>query len=486
MRNGIKLAISILLLISNGIDGGCNNFESNPNVVIIFMDDMGYGDLESYGGTQYHTPFTNKMASEGMRFTHFYAAQAVCSASRAALLTGCYPNRVGISGALMPRSPIAINPEEETLAELLKEQGYYTGMIGKWHLGSKVPHLPLQHGFDEYFGLPYSNDMWTVDYDGNKITDPSHRKFKNPLLPLIEGNERIKTIESLEDQAKLTTLYTERACRFIEENQEKPFFLYLAHTMPHVPIGASKKFEGKSEDGLYGDVMMELDWSVGEVLRTLDELNLSENTMVILTSDNGPWLSYGNHSGNTGGLREGKGTSWEGGVRVPFIARWKGKIPEGTISNNMAVTIDLLPTIANLCGTDLPSKKIDGIDISTLLMGDKDANPRDHFVYYYKKNSLEAIRKGAWKLAFPHEYRTYKWNIPGYDGLPGPQPNDTTGLALYNLRLDPGENLDVKDKFPEVVNELKELADRYRQELGDELTGAQGTGVRPAAQVIWH
>ncbi len=459
------------------------NKKQQPNIVIIFMDDMGYGDLESYGGIQYATPHANKLAVEGMRFTNFYAAQAVCSASRAGILTGCYPNRIGLYGALGPRSKIALRPEEETLAEVLKKRGYHTGMAGKWHLGDKEPYLPLQQGFDEYLGLPYSNDMWPVDYDGKPVTDSTHRKFKYPPLPLIEGNKRIREIKTLDDQAGLTSLYTERACRFIRKNKAHPFFLYLAHSMPHVPIAASEKFRGKSKDGLFGDVMMELDWSVGEVLRTLDELNLSENTLLILTSDNGPWLSFGNHAGNTGGLREGKGTSFEGGQREPCIMRWKGTIPAGTVCHKLASTIDLLPTIAALCGAALPERKIDGVDISALMMNEKDANPRDHFVYYYQKNSLEAVRKGPWKLVFPHMHRTYKKNLPGYDGWPGAQPNVATPLALYNLRMDPGETLDVQDKFPEVMEELKILADRYRKELGDDLTDQKGLEIRPAATV---
>ncbi len=458
--------------------------QNQPNVIIIFMDDMGYGDLESYGGgMNYATPHTNKMAAEGMRFTNFYAAQAVCSASRAALLTGCYPNRVGIHGALGPSSSIALHPEEVTIAEVLKSEGYHTGAVGKWHLGDKEPYLPLQQGFDEYLGLPYSNDMWSINYDGKPTTDPNHHKYKYPPLPLIEGNVKIKEIKTLDDQAGLTALYTERACRFIRENKENRFFLYLAHAMPHVPLAASAKFRGKSKDGLFGDVMMELDWSVGEVLRTLDELNLSENTLVILTSDNGPWRNYGNHAGSTGGLREGKGTSFEGGQRVPCIMRWKGKIPPSTVCHKLSATIDLLPSIADICHAALPSRKIDGVNITSLMMNQKDAEPRDHFVYYYQKNSLEAVRKGPWKLVFPHVHRTYLKNLPGYDGWPGEQPNDTTQLALYNLRMDPGETLDVQGKFPEVVQELNILADEYRKELGDDLTKQQGAEIRPAAQV---
>lgn len=475
---GFFLALWIPSILSFQIHG-----QEKPNIVIIFMDDMGYGDLESYGGMQYLTPNTNKMAAEGMRFTHFYAAQAVCSASRAALLTGCYPNRVGIYGALAPWSPIALHPEEETIAEILKASGYRTGMVGKWHLGDEEPYLPLQHGFDEYLGLPYSNDMWPVDYDGKPITDKSNNRIRYPTLPLIDGNKAVHEIKSLEDQALLTSRYTTRACDFIRKNKKHPFFLYMAHSMPHVPLAVSGKFRGKSKDGLFGDVMMELDWSVGEVLRTLGEVKLNEKTLVILTSDNGPWRNYGNHAGSTGGLREGKGTSFEGGQREPCIMRWKGKIPAGTVCNELSSTIDLLPTLAAICGASLPANKIDGVDISSLMMQERDAHPRDHFLYYYQKNSLEAVRKGPWKLVFPHSHRTYMKNPPGYDGWPGAQPIDSTGLALYNLRTDPGESLDVQNEFPKVVKELQALADQYREELGDDLTGHEGSQRRPAAKV---
>lgn len=457
-----------------------------PNVVLIFMDDLGFGDFESYGGTGYQTPHTNKMAAEGMRFTHFYVSQPVCSASRAALLTGSYSNRVGISGALMPWSTRALNPTEETIAEVLKKKGYRTGMVGKWHLGDQRAHLPLQQGFDEYYGLPYSNDMWPMGYDGQPA-GPAYKqinpnKLKHPLLPLMEGNERIGYIKNMQDQATLTTNYTNRAVKFIEENRDSPFFLYVAHSMPHVPLAVSDKFKGKSETGLYGDVMMELDWSVGEILNILRKLKLDDNTLVILTSDNGPWLSFGNHGGNAGGLREGKGSAWEGGMRVPCIMQWKNVIPAGTICNKLASTIDLLPTIAKFANAQLPSKKIDGVDISSLLKNESGANPREHFAYY-QGNKLEAIRKGEWKLVFSHSYRSYKKNPPGYDGWPGKQESLTAKYALYNLRSDPGETVDVQEKFPTVVGELNELADQYRITLGDDLRHMEGTERRAHAQV---
>jgi len=455
-----------------------------PNVIIILMDDLGYGDLECYGGFPYHTPYLNRLAEEGMRFTNFYVAQAVCSASRAALLTGCYPNRLGIHNALMPWSKIALNPDEETIAEVLKKKGYRTGMVGKWHLGQKQPYLPLQQGFDEYLGLPYSNDMWPVNYDGKPITDTSDYKSKYPPLPLYDGNKVVRTINTLDDQAELTTLYTERACRFIKANKDHPFFLYLAHSMPHVPIAASARFKGKSGAGLFGDVMEEIDWSVGQIMQTLADQGLAENTLLIFTSDNGPWLTFGNHAGNSGGFREGKGTAWEGGLRVPCIMRWPGKIPSGAICNNIVSAVDLMPTVAKVCKAEGPSKKIDGVDIWPLLTQQPDANPRDELVYYYDTNSLKAVRKGQWKLVFPCISQTYKRpSAIGADGWPGKYASDTVRLALYDLRTDPGEALDVKDKHPDLVAQLTAIAEKYRSELGDDLTGRKGSGVRPAAKV---
>lgn len=454
-----------------------------PNVIIIFMDDMGYGDPVCYGGGPYRTPNLDQLAAEGMRFTHFYAAQAVCSASRAGLLTGCYPNRIGIHGALGPRSPFALSNSEETIAELLKAKGYQTAAVGKWHLGSQEPFLPLQHGFDEYFGLPYSNDMWPVHYDGKPITDTSNSRGKYPPLPLIEGNKTLRIIQTLEDQSQLTSLYTQRACKFIREHKKGPFLLYLAHSMPHVPIAVSEKYRGKSGAGLFGDLMEELDASIGEVMRTLKASGLDKNTLVIFTSDNGPWLNYGNHAGSTAGLREGKGTSWEGGQRVPCIMRWSGEIPAGVVSNEVASTIDILPTVAAICGAKLPEKKIDGLDIISLLRREKGAPPRDHFVYYYGVNNLEAIRKGKYKLVFPHKGRTYKNNPPGYDGFPGQQPNIDVPMALYDLSIDPGETLDVQAQFPDVVKDLEALADQYRQALGDDLRNIKGAERREPGKV---
>jgi arylsulfatase len=471
------------MLSSNTLQSQNVSGEKPPNIILILMDDLGYGDLGTYGGFPYHTQNINRLAGQGMRFTHFYVAQAVCTASRAAILTGCYPNRLGIHGAFSPVSPTALNPEEETIAEILKKRGYATGMVGKWHLGQQEPYLPLQQGFDEYLGLPYSNDMWPVHYDGKPITDTNNRRKRHPVLPLIEGNKKIREIRTLEDQATLTKTYTDRAVNFIKKNKNKPFFLYLAHSMPHVPIAASQSFRGKSGAGLFGDVMTEIDWSVGEVMKTLDEQKLTENTIVIFMSDNGPWLTYGNHAGNSGGLREGKGTAWEGGMRVPFIIRWPKKIAAGTVCNKMAASMDLLPTLAHITQSALPVKKIDGVNIVSLFEGDLNANPRDEFVYYYETNNMKAIRKGQYKLVFPATSQTYKKTVMGSDGFPGAFGRDTISLSLYNLRTDPGETVDVKAQHPDVVQQLTEIADGYRSELGDDLTKKTGSGRRAPAKV---
>lgn len=453
------------------------------NIIVVFIDDMGYGDLGCYGATGYKTPNLDKMASQGVRFTNFVSAQAVCSASRAGIMTGCYPNRVGISGALSPDSKIGLNPEEETIAEILKKQDYKSVAIGKWHLGCLKEFLPLQQGFDEYLGLPYSNDMWPVSYDGTPATG-NQRKSNLPPLPLIEGDEKIREIRTLDDQSELTTLYTEKAVRFISENKKNPFFIYLAHSMCHVPLAVSGKFRGKSEQGLFGDVIMEIDWSVGEIMQSLERNGLTDHTLIVFTSDNGPWLNYGNHAGSAGGMREGKGGSFEGGQRVPCIMKWPGHIQKGTICNNLASTIDLLPTFAEITRADLPEKKIDGVSILPLLKGVPDANPRESFLYYYRKNSLEGVRKGTWKLVFAHPGRTYHGFEPGKDGFPGKtNENFNHPEGLYDLRRDPGEQYDVKAFYPDVVAELKKIADAAREDLGDDLTQSPGKNRREAGTV---
>ena len=445
--------------------------QKSPNVIIILLDDMGYGDLSVTGANGYKTPNIDRLCVDGMRFTQYYSAQAVSSASRAGLLTGCYPNRIGFSGALGPSDKIGIADSEETIAEMLKKKGYTCSAVGKWHLGNRPQFLPLHHGFDEYYGLPYSNDMW-----------PFHPQTPSayPPLPMIDGDSVVNPNVTAADQAQLTTQYTERAVRFIDRNKNKPFFLYLAHSMPHVPLFVSDKFKGKSKQGLYGDVMMEIDWSVGEILKALERNGIDKNTLVIFTSDNGPWINYGNHAGSTGGLREGKGASYEGGQRVPCIMRWPVKIPAGTVCNRLATAIDILPTIAHFCDAPLPSLKIDGVDISALMLGDESANPREYFLYYYQKNSLEAVRNDRFKLILPHLGRTYVGFLPGNDGKAGQvNENHQEHFALYDLRRDPGERYDVQSQYPKVVAELMKVVEAARLDLGDDITDEKGTGRRP-------
>jgi arylsulfatase A-like enzyme len=460
-----------------GLGEGCAFFgETPPNIVLVFMDDLGYGDLGVYGAQGYSTPHLDRLAQEGMRFSDFYASQAVCSASRASLLTGCYSERVSILGALGPSSEIGINAEEETLAEILKARGYATGIFGKWHLGHRVEFLPLQHGFDEYLGVPYSNDMWPVEYDGTRLSEGG--KSGQPPLPLVRGNETVEFIEDLQDQDRLTTLYAEGSVAFIEKHRNHPFFLYLAHSMPHVPLGVSDKFRGHSEQGLFGDVLEEIDWSVGELLAALDRNGLAENTLVIFTSDNGPWLNFGNHAGSTGGLREGKGTAFEGGPRVPAIMRWPGRIEAGSEFLGMASTIDILPTLAAISGAALPEAPIDGVSLVPVLEGDQTADPREEFLFYYG-GELRGIREGKWKRVFEHRTRSYVGVEAGMDGLPGPYAFPTVPAALYDLERDVGETTDVSDAYPEVVARLEALAEEARESLGDRLQGRRGSEVRP-------
>lgn len=478
MIQRIIFFLSILLFSSSSFA----QKSKTPNIILIFMDDMGNGDLGVTGALEYQTTAIDKMAREGIRFTNFMSAQAVCTASRAGLLTGCYPNRVGLSGALFPNSKIGINSDEVILPELLKQKGYATAIVGKWHLGDKHEFLPRQHGFDEYFGLPYSNDMWPVDYDGNPATD--WRKDSFPPLFIMEGNEKKIPINTLDDQAQLTRLYTEYAIDFIKRKKDKPFFLYLPHSMTHVPINASASFKGKSKQGLYGDAMMEIDWSVNEILKAVKSNKLDDNTMIIFTSDNGPWLNFGNHAGSTGGLREGKGTSFEGGMRVPCIIRWPGVIKEGLISNSLTSSIDIFPTLADVVNVKLPAQRIDGLSLLPILHGDVTAQPRKEFYYYYRANSLEAVRMDNWKLVLAHPGRTYENFEMGMNGHPGKaDENFPVKQSLYDLRRDPGERYDVQNQFPDIVKSLQTLADKAREDLGDDILKVPGKNRRKPGQI---
>jgi arylsulfatase len=462
-----------------------------PNVVILFTDDQGYGDVGCFGARGIRTPNIDRLAAEGTRFTDFYVGQAVCTASRAALMTGCYPNRVGLFGALNHTSTTGISDHELLLSEVCKGRGYATAVFGKWHLGLQPKFNPLRHGFDQYLGLPYSND--------NSKYHPVVRDM--PPLPLVDGE---KVVAEDPDHAQFTKMFKERAVRFIEQNKEKPFFLYVPHVMPHVPIFASERFKGKSEAGLYGDVIEEIDWSVGEVLAALKRNGLDERTLVIFATDNGPFLSYGSHAGSAGPLREGKLTTFEGGIRVPCIMRWPGKVPAGKECREVAATIDLLPTIAGLIGAKLPAHKIDGKDIRPLMEGRPGAKSPHEAYYYYAGDQLQAVRSGDWKLHFPHPYLTVAGE-PGRDGKPSNfdklKPEsiklsglegiasrhgykvEHTGLALYNLKDDVGEKKNVLADHPEVVRCLEALAEKARADLGDSLTKRKGSGVRPAGKL---
>ena len=468
----ILLALFLLSIIS--CDKPQASKEQPPNVVIIFTDDQGYQDVGVFGSPDIKTPHLDQMAQEGIMLTDFYAAQAVCSASRAGLLTGCYPNRLGISGAFMPNSKKGLNLSETTIAEMLKEINYNTAIFGKWHLGDHPDFMPNKQGFDEYFGIPYSNDMWPHHPQPGPIFN-----FK-PLL--LYENETV--LDTLTDQTLLTTQITERSVDFIMRNKDNPFFLYVAHPQPHVPLFVSDKFKGKSERGLYGDVIMEIDWSVGQILTTLKENGLDENTLIIFTSDNGPWLSYGDHAGSALPLREGKGTALEGGQREPCIIYYPKKIKPGRTISTPMMTIDILPTIAELTGAKLPDQKIDGKNIWDIWTGESTESPHEAYYYYYHVNELHGVRYQNWKMYFPHRYRTLNGRPGGTNGVPVNYDYNTIDkIELYDLSKDIGETTDVADDHPDVVAKIKSLADGMRTELGDALYDQVGEGNRPIGKI---
>jgi arylsulfatase A-like enzyme len=443
-----------------------------PNVVMIYCDDMGYGDLGCFGARGYATPNLDRMAAEGARFTDFYVSSAVCSASRSALMTGCYHERVGIRGALGPKSKVGLAHSETTMAEMFRSAGYATGMAGKWHLGARPSQAPIHHGFDEFLGLPYSGDMW-----------PHHpeRPKDYPNLPLIEGDRPAVADVTADVQKSLTTRFAARAVDFIRRKKDVPFFFYLAPNMPHVPLFVRDENAGKSGAGAYGDVIREIDEAVGSILATLRAEGLDDKTLVVFSSDNGPWLSYGDHGGSAGPLREGKGTSYEGGVRVPFLARWPGRIPAGLVQGQPAATIDLLPTFAAIVGARPPIATIDGLDVRPLLFGEPDArSPHDALFFYYADGQLQAMRSGPWKLLFPHTTRTMEGQAPGRGGVPGKYRELPVGLELYDLGADVGESRNLASERPEVVARLQQSADAMRARLGDRLAGREPAEVRPA------
>ena len=392
-----------------------------PNIVLILCDDLGYGDLGCYG-SKIHTPNLDRMAAEGVRFTNFCSADPVCSPSRAALLTGRYPTRVGVPTVFFPQDTAGLSLQEKTLADLLKARNYKTICIGKWHLGRPAEYLPTRRGFDEYFGIPYSNDM-------------------NPRV-LMHNDEVVEESVKLET---LTARYTERAVKFIHDNRDGPFFLYLPHTYPHIPLGASERFRGKSSEGLYGDVVEELDWSVGQIRQALKQDKLEQNTLVIFTSDNGPW-----YQGSPGKLRGRKNTTYEGGVREPFLAAWPGKISKGRVCNGLASMLDILPTVVRLCGAAPPSSPLDGIDIWPLLTGQKESIDRE-VLLYFDNWDLQCARWMNWKLHIARH------NTAAYAPAPAGGRHSFT-LArpeLYNLASDPDESYDVAAENPQIVEEIQ-------------------------------
>jgi arylsulfatase A len=432
-----------------------------PNVVIFLTDDQGYSDVGCYGAKGFSTPRMDRMASEGMRFMDFYTPAPVCTPTRAGILTGRHPQRLGLDWienerpdgspghVLYSRSLHGLAPDEITIAEVLKERGYATACIGKWHLGDAPEFLPTRQGFDSYLGIPYSNDM----------------------IPSILMRDE-KVIEEPVDQDSLVERYTEEAVKFMEANRERPFFLYLAHAMPHVPLHVSAKFRGKTERGLYGDVIEALDWSLGRVLDAIGELGLDETTLVIFTSDNGPWLTRGEIGGSARPLRGGKGTTYEGGMRVPFIARWPGKAPAERVSGEVLTQLDLFPTIVRFCGAKMPERKIDGKDFSAVLLGKEGAEPVHEAVFFYGDGNLNAVRSGKWKLKLVTSLREETQYIK-YE-----TPETKIPLSLFNLENDPAEQKSVAMDHPEVVEKLRKLAKAQREELGDRRYGVVGTGVR--------
>ncbi len=427
-----------------------------PNIVLINCDDLGYGDLGCYGSPWNNTPAVDRLAGEGMKFTDFYMASPVCSPSRGAMMTGCYPPRIGFDLfdgriVLFPGQGIGLNPEEKTVATLLKERGYATMHIGKWHCGDQPEFLPTSHGFDHYFGLPYSNDMGRQsNLHGGDLWPP---------LPLLDDED---VTEQQPDQALLTQRYTERAVDFIRENSDGPFFLYFAHMHVHLPHYVPERFTRASKNGVYGGAVEYIDWSLSVIMDELEQLGLDDNTMIVFTSDNGSNTRFG---GSNQPLRGRKGQTWEGGQRVPCLVRWPGKVPAGGVCSEVATAMDFLPTFAGLAGANVPDDRIiDGRDIFPLMQGDPDAESPHEAFFYYRKECLDAVRAGRWKLHV-HKIET------------GPI------RELYDLQRDVRESVNVYDEHPEVVARLEKLLAACRADLGDKLTGTVGANRRPIGRV---
>ena len=423
-----------------------------PNIVLIFLDDAGFADFKPFAETRYPTPNVQTLAEEGRTFMNFYVPQAICSASRAALMTGTYPERNGLFNAHPPKDR-GLNPDFMTMGEMLKENGYTTGFFGKWHLGDQEETRPHNRGFDETAGIMYSNDMWA----GHPENPEYWGQF--PMHYWKNGEVVIDSVTA-EHQKDFTTWFTEESVDFINRNSDKPFFLYVPHPQPHVPLFVSDKFAGKSGTGLYGDVMMEIDWSVGEIVRALEENGVRENTIVLFTSDNGPWLSYANHSGQTH-YREGKGTSFDGGIRSPLIVSYPGEIERNTVSHNAFFSIDLMPTFAKLTGSELPDYDIDGKDVWELIRGGEDAESPQEYYAFTNGTEFQGVMSadGKWKLHVPHGYRTSP--VGGRDGIPGLYQQDEIELSLFDMVHDPYEKVNVIDDYPEIAQELIRIAEEH-------------------------
>jgi len=445
---------TILLLLA-ALFAPALSFARPPNVVVIFIDDMGYGDIGPFGATKQRTPHLDRMAKEGMKLTSFYAAP-VCSVSRAQIMTGCYGARISVPGVYFPGQSSGLNQSEVTVAERLKEIGYATQMVGKWHLGDQPEFLPTRQGFDHYLGIPYSNDMLKKSAE-----------TKVPVVPLLRDEKVVELMDG-EGQRRMVELYTREAVDFIGRNKEKPFFLYFAHNAVHTPIYPGAAFAGKSQNGRFGDWVEEVDWSVGQVLDTLRAQGLDRDTLVVFTSDNGPWLTKGTDGGSAGPLRGGKGSTWEGGVRVPTLAWWPGRIPAGAVNDAVAATIDLLPTFVSLAGGTVPATPvIDGRDIAPILFGQSKESAREAH-YYFGNYDLRAVRQGRWKLAL----------APQPEGMGKTAVKTAPGLRLYDLDAEIGEQTDVAARHPEVVAKLKALADKMAAEIGGKTPAAR----RPAGE----
>ncbi len=428
-----------------------------PNIILINCDDLGYGDLACYGSTVNKTPYLDKMAAEGVRFTDYHVMSPVCSASRAALMTGCYPQRVGVPGVLFPGNAIGLHPDEITIADVLKGEGYRTKIVGKWHCGDQPAFLPTNHGFDEYYGLPYSNDMG--------IQGPIEKRPERVPLPLLRNDE---VIQEQPDQRGLTERYTEECVRFIRDNKQGPFFLYLAHMYVHVPLFVPDRFLKQAKNGGYGAAVECIDWVAGVLFDELRRQGLDENTIVIFTSDNGSRAR--DEGGSNAPLRGNKATTWEGGQRVPCIVRWPGSVPARRVCDELITSMDFLPTLARLAGTTAPrDRTIDGKDIAPLLLGEKGAASPHAVFYYYIQQRLEAVRKGKWKLHVGKGQMFARSSEPVKE--------------LYDLDADIGEQENVYDQHPDVVADLMATLDAARQDLGDAITETEGNGCRPVGRV---